>query len=328
MWDFRKIEAFCKVCEQRSFSRAGETLFLSQPTISAHIQALERDFEAQLLDRMGRTVLPTPAGAVLYRYAKQAFSHLETARTEIRALAQEITGDLKIGSSNIPAYHVLPTVLTGFTRAHPKVCPSIEVASSETVTRRVLQGDLVAGIIGCDALPEEELFSFLLLESDIVLIAPVADAGAASSLPEGTRAEISFAEACSLNWILREDGSSTRRIFDEALSRNGHDTRLLRPILIVDSAHTAVQYVRSGLGVSIAARVAIRDALERRELREFSIHGVHSSRSFFCITNSRREPFPTVSAFLKYLQNNTRHLRSGKSRDVHGDSKASGFQPR
>lgn len=312
MFDLRKIEAFCKVCEQRSFSKAGEVLFLSQPTISTHIQSLEREFEVRLLDRMGRTVLPTPAGDVLYRYAKQAFASLETAKAEMSALVMEVSGELRIGSSTIPAHHVLPEVLAGFTERHSKAHPSLTVASSATITRLVLEGELMAGIVGTSGLADPNLISFPVLESDIVVIAPAhmndLPVAEPSDRPEALP-ELDFSTACSLHWILRESSSATRRIFEDALRLAGHDMRLLQPRLIVDSSHAAVQYVRAGLGVSAAARIAVQEALNRGEICAFTIAGVRAVRQFSCIVNARRVSFPAATVFQKYLLAHTTHLR-------------------
>ena len=324
MFDFRKIEAFCKVCEHRSFSKAGEALFLSQPTVSAHIQALERDFEVRLLDRMGRTVLPTPAGAVLYRYAKLAFARLETAKAEIRALVHEVTGDLRIGSSSIPAYHVLPKVLATFTRAHPQVRPSLMVASSTAILRQVMDGDLMAGIVGSNVLPEQDIISTPILDSDIVIITPANIEGlpfCPPSVLEGdVLPEISFDAACSLRWILREDSSTTRRAFEEALRQAGYDTRLLQAKLVVDSAHAAFQYVQAGLGVSIAARLAVQDSLARGDIQAYTLAGVRSARQFSCIINARRMPFPAATVFLDHLYSSTLHLRSSHDDTSYDDT--------
>lgn len=314
MFDFRKIEAFCKVCELRSFSKAGEALFLSQPTVSAHIQALERDFEVRLLDRMGRTVLPTPAGVVLYRYATQAFSHLETARAEIRALSQEVTGDLLIGCSAIPAHHVLPELLAAFKEQHPQVNPSLKISSSASLVSEVRQGRLMAGIVGSYPQADPELVGSLLLESDILVVAPPSSAALpvlkASAQASDGPPFISFETARKLNWIIREQGSTTRKIFESALHAAGYDPRLLLPGMTVDSAHAAVEYVRAGLGVSATVRIAAQEALRRGEVLAYRIAGVSAARQFFCILNSRRVPFPSATVFLKFLQKHTQHLRA------------------
>jgi DNA-binding transcriptional LysR family regulator len=233
----------------------------------------------------------------------------------------EVTGDLLLGSSSIPAHHVLPGVLTAFAEEHPGVRPSLMVASSAAVTRQVLEGELMAGIVSLSAQADPDLFSVSVIESDIIVIAPAnmsplphaappSAAGSISSLPE-----ISFETASSLHWILRETSSATRRSFEDALRAAGHDARLLRPRLTVDSSHAAVQYVRAGLGVSSATRIAVVDALDRGEIRAYSIAGVRTSRSFSCIMNVRRMPFPAATVFFEFLLAKTRHLRSRKVMD-------------
>jgi DNA-binding transcriptional LysR family regulator len=309
MSDFRKIEAFCKVCEQRSFSKAGEALFLSQPTVSAHIQSLERDLEVRLLDRMGRTVLPTPAGTILYRHAKQAFASLEAAKTEISALTMEVAGDLRIGSSSIPAHHVLPGILSEFIDRHPKVRLNLMVDSSASLTRQVLEGGLMAAIVGgCPSDPD--IVARPLLDSEIVVIAPRdMENLPLSAAQNGDLPEIGFADACRLPWIFREYDSTTRKAFEEVLRLAGHDARLIRPRLVVDSAHAAIQYVRAGLGVSASARVAVQDALDRDEVRAFTIAGIRPLRRFSCITNTRRAMFPAAAVFLEFLLAKTAAMR-------------------
>lgn len=314
MLDYRKIEAFCKVCELRSFSKAGEALFLSQPTVSAHIQVLEREFDVRLLDRMGRTVLPTPAGLVLYRYAKKAFAHLETAKAEIRALLHEVTGELILGSSNIPAHHVLPDVLAAFSQAHPQVKPSLMVTSSAAVTGMVRNGDIMAGIVGSVTQGDPDILDVPLLESEIIVIAPpsLADLPCIQENNEACRPGtpvIGFETAASLNWIVREESSTTRKLFESALLRTGYDVRKLRPGLCVDSAHACLQYVRAGLGVSATVRIAAQDALARGEIIAFTIEGVHAARRFFHIINAKRQSFPAAGVFLDFLQNCTADLR-------------------
>lgn len=314
MLDYRKIEAFCKVCELRSFSKAGEALFLSQPTVSAHIQVLEREFNVRLLDRMGRTVLPTPAGQVLYRYAKKAFAHLEAAKAEIRALLHEVTGELVLGSSNIPAHHVLPDVLAAFTLAHPQVKPSLTVTSSAAVTAMVRNGDIMAGIVGSVSPGESEILDVPLLESEIIVIAPpsLADLPCIQKKSGSLRTEtpeISFETAASLNWIVREESSTTRKLFGNALLQAGCDLRRLHPGLCVDSAHACLQYVRAGLGVSATVRIAAQDALARGEIVAFSIEGVRAFRRFYHIINTKRQSLPAAGVFLDFLQNHTAHLR-------------------
>ena len=132
--------------------------------------------------------------------------------------------------------------------------------------------------------------------------------------PETGTPEISFGPAASLNWIVREEGSATRRLFENAVIEAGHDLRRLRPGLCVDSAHASLQYVRAGLGVSASVRIAARDALSRGEIVPFTIKGIRACRQFSHIINARRQIFPAATVFLEFLQKATAHLRDSSEK--------------
>ncbi len=303
MFDLRKLEAFCRVYEQRSFSRAGEVLFLSQPTISAHVQALEQETGVSLLDRLGRTILPTPAGTVLYRRARQAFAELDAARAEIGRLRNEVAGDLLLGGSTIPANHLLPGLVAAFAQEHSQVRLSLSVGPSRTIIRKVLDGSLMLGVVG--AREEHPDLKFETLADDELAVIASPDF---SALPDAV--ECGLGEAVSWPWIIRDEESGTRRHFEDALLKQGVNPRTLRVVLGVDSTQAAVQYVRAGLGVSVTSRLAVDAHLKRGELLELKISGFSVRRRFFAVMNARRDFFPAASAFWDYLIKQTAHLRN------------------
>ncbi|WP_027188495.1 LysR family transcriptional regulator [Desulfovibrio cuneatus] len=306
MYDLRKLEAFCKVCELKSFSKAGAALFLSQPTVSAHIQTLERELNTKLVDRLTRTVLPTPAGEILLRHCHEAFQNLAKAKEEIDSLHYEATGTLRIASTTIPAHHVLPSILAHFLTSHPKVQPKLTIASSMAVLQKVRQGEVAAGIVGHYDPTDADLYVTPLIQDDIVVIAPAT----IPPLPSSTHlAGLAFGQAAALPWIMREETSTTRKLFEEALRLAGYDPRALSTRITVDSSHAAMQYVAAGLGLSIASHLAAKEALANGTLRAVSIAGVSPCRTFSCVVNTRRAMFPTTKLFLHYLCDATSPLR-------------------
>ena len=106
--DFRRLEVFTKVFQQKSFSKAGQALYLSQPTVSEHIRLLEEDLGLLLFDRQSKEVLPTPAGRLLYQYTVQLIALREESFRAIKQFRDKGTGDLLIGGSNIPGQYLLP----------------------------------------------------------------------------------------------------------------------------------------------------------------------------------------------------------------------------
>ncbi|THB67479.1 MAG: LysR family transcriptional regulator, partial [Desulfovibrio sp.] len=168
--DFRRLEAFCKVYELRGFSKAGLALGLSQPTISAHVAALEKELGVTLFDRLGREVLPTPSGDELYQGVTKAFSTLERTKASIDFMRDHVAGPLVVGASTIPAHYLLPRIMACFLQEHPEVHISMKVGDSRDVFNQVLSGQVMFGVAGM-AHEHEELNCDPLLADRLVIIA-------------------------------------------------------------------------------------------------------------------------------------------------------------
>ncbi len=106
--DLWQLHVFCKVVELRSFSRAGEMINLSQPTVSSHIKYLEEHFGCRLIDRLSREALPTKAGELLYTYARELITLRDEAETALAEFHGKIRGNLVIGGSTIPGCIFFP----------------------------------------------------------------------------------------------------------------------------------------------------------------------------------------------------------------------------
>ena len=169
--DIRRLEAFSKVYELSSFSKAGEELFLSQPTISAHVSSLEEELGVRLFDRLGRTIVATKAGDILYRHACEAFRSLENAQAEIDLLQNSVGGELVVGASTIPGHYFLPQAISGFLNLHPAVKAVLCIEDSAEIVRKVGSGEVGVGVVGAkyesSALTFEELFT-----DELVVIGP------------------------------------------------------------------------------------------------------------------------------------------------------------
>ncbi|HDQ39812.1 MAG TPA: LysR family transcriptional regulator [Desulfonatronum sp.] len=291
--DVRQLRAFAKVYERKSFSKAAEDLFLSQPTISAHIAALEGELKVPLFDRLGRGIMPTPAADVLYAYCSQVFRAMEEAEAEIRLLSNEVSGRLVLGGSTIPANYFLPDLVSRFLRNHPGVSFSLEESDSSGVIQGVLNGQLALGVVGAK---EEhlELDYVPLFEDSLVVLASaehVQDAGRRLSLDE----------ACGLPWVVRQPGSGTRRAMEKAFEDAGRDHRRLRVASVVDSTEALLRFVRCGLGLTVSSRLAAGESLQRGELMILDVPELHLQRSFFAVFHRQRHQFPATRYFLEFL---------------------------
>jgi DNA-binding transcriptional LysR family regulator len=287
------VEAFTKVYERGSFSRAAEELYLSQPTISAHISSLEQELGSLLFDRLGRRILPTPAGEVLYRHALQAFACLDGARHEIRLLQDRVSGELAVGASTIPAHYLLPGVLAGFTSLYPDVRVRLGVGDSDGVARQVAAGDIAVGVVGAvEDIPD--LAYTKVLTDDLVVIAPLSLVARNRDMPGS--------ELDKWPWVVREKGSGTRKAFELALAAAGLELRSLKVAVEVESTFAVLQCVKAGLGLSVTSRLAAGSLLERGEVSEVRVPELSFNRSFYCVHHERRSLIPAMRLFIDYMK--------------------------
>lgn len=293
--DIRRLEAFCKVYELGSFSKAGRDLYLSQPTISAHVSSLEEELGVQLFDRLGRMILPTQAGKVLYRYSKEAFHCLENARAEIQLLQGKISGDLVIGGSTIPAHYILPKVLADFTSRYPDVHVELRVGDTAGIVDMVARGDLILGVVGAE-LDRPEIEFIPLRDDQLVIVAsPMLNKQMSKTL--GTK------EICTWPWVMRERGSGTRKAFEKGLLTIGLDMRCLNISLTVESTEAVLQCVISGFGVGVTSRLAAQAYIDRGELVELHAPSLSIRRRFHLIRHEKRHIFPVTRYFIDFLLN-------------------------
>lgn len=293
--DIRKLEAFCKVYELRSFSKAGKELFLSQPTISSHISHLEEELGVLLFDRLGRRTVPTQPADILYSTASSLFASLDQVRSEIHMLRDKVIGELHIGGSTIPANLILPRLVAGFTRSHPDVTFDIDVADTESIAQRVFNGDLVMGLVG--SRPElPGLESWLLMEDDMALVAPKSFAQTYDL--EGA---LSISDVLTMPWIMREKGSGTRKSLEEALEGKG-SIKNLDIRAYVGSTTAVIECVLAGVGVSTTFMLAAKRYVDSGDLLVLDVPALSAKRQFYVTYLEDRRMYPAMQAFLTYMK--------------------------
>jgi len=145
------LKAFVAVAESGSFSRAAETIYLTQPAISKRIASLETELGTQLFDRIGRKVQLTEAGNALLERARTILIGVEDARRSIANLTGEVAGTLSMAASHHIGLHRLPSALKAFNHQYPQVRLDLKFMDSEGACTAIEHGDLELGVV---TLPE------------------------------------------------------------------------------------------------------------------------------------------------------------------------------
>lgn len=292
--DLWQLHIFCKVVELKSFSKAGEAVHLSQPTVSSHIKDLETHFSCRLIDRLAREVSPTKAGELLYGYARKLLLLKEETETAMAEFHGKIRGRLLVGGSTIPGVHVLPKVVGAFVKRYPEVTLSLVIGDTETIVNHCAAGTLEMGIVGAKS-SDRQVRQETLIEDEMCLVVP----------PNGQwsgRSSLFVADLFEMPFILRETGSGTLQSFQESLKRLGHSLGDLKVVAEMGSSAAVVQGVKNGVGCSIVSRIAVAEDLDAGALRTVAVIGLDLKRRFYLTTHRYKSPSPLSKTFVAFLK--------------------------
>jgi len=291
--DIRALEVFCKIVELKSFSKAAEAVYLTQPTVSGHIKNLEEFLGLRLLDRLGREVVPTKAGELLYSYAKQVLALRSQAIQALEGYKGSLKGHLLIGGSNIPGEYILPALLAKFKARYPEISIALRIAGSREIVRGVLEGIYEMGAVGAK-FDDGQLVYLKLVEDELILALPAGH-------PWAKRDAVSLADLLQQPIILREAGSGSRKVLEEALLAHGIDVNALKVVAELGSTEAIRQAVKGGAGVSVISRRAIQEELDRGTLATVPLQDARLTRDFYLVYHKNRSRSPLCEAFITFL---------------------------
>ncbi len=286
-----RLVVFRAVAEQRSFRKAAEKLYLTQPAVSLQIKALEEELSVELFDRSGANVKLTAAGAILLEHARRSSEILGEAAEEIAALNGAQAGELTLGASTTIAQYLMPRLLAEFRRLNPRVHLRLTSGNTEAVVRAVEERKILLGFI--EGPPRSRnVTTEPFLEDELVLIAPVSHDLPSRDLPARNWTGGGLASAADLARIpllMRERGSGTRRIVEMALSRYGVKRSSLQITMELDSTEAIKSAVEAGLGAGFVSRWALaKDARLGRSFAIVEIDSLRIRREFLVV--AKREP--------------------------------------
>lgn len=315
--EFRQLEAFVSVVKYRSFTKAAEKNFVSQPTISSHIRALEEELQEQLLVRSTRTVQPTPRGQELYEYALDILKIRSRMMENVRQHRDQI---IHIGASTIPSAYVLPEILLQYRKGKPDVRFFIYQNDSQGILSKLRDGVCDLGVIGMQP-DEEEFVCSRLCKDHMVIVTPYND----YFLGLKEQAESPIRELLRCPIILREEGSGSQRIAESFLDGIGVEEEDLDVVLRINDQQAVKNLVAGGFAISIMSRRAVGTAQQDGQLLVFSLPEELSSRYFYLVCRRGMELKEYVKDFAVFLRNrlseNNGDMPGGENKDSLPDSK-------
>lgn len=290
-----QLKTFLMVVEHGSFSAAARAMHLSQPAVTMQIQALEADLGATLLDRQYRKVEPTEAGTALLPFARRVLDEIEDARETLASLSGQVTGRLELAASTTPGQYVLPRLLGSFLKEHPEVTVALAVMDTAQVVEAIESGQAGLGMTGAEMRGAKAVFEQLGAD-ELVMICPPGHELASLSNP-------TLEQAVQAPFIMREEGSGTRLVTEEALRRAGVDPGDLHVVTELGTGEAIVNAVEGGMGAAIVSRFVAQKAIELGTVRLVEAAGFPFERPLFAVI-TRGTPMRAAQAFLQHLRDN------------------------
>lgn len=292
--DIKQLEVFVSVAKHKSFSKAARELFLTQPTVSSHIQNLENEMQTILLNRNNKVITLTDSGKILYDHALLIINDCKKAIYDIKEYSGKIEGKLDIVCSSIPEAYIFPDFLKDFCAKYPSITFTINHCNSNLVIPEILSERVAFGIVGSKQKHQHiEYHNFI--DDELVLITP------ATQNIANKDGFISLDELKELPLLMRKEGSGTRNIVVKAFEKTHAKVQNLNVRAHLESNTAIIQMVKNGLGSSFVSLRSVEDAIARKELNAYRISGIELKREFYLLFSKKKTFTPTEKKFLEFF---------------------------
>lgn len=290
MMQLKQLEVFVHVARLKSFSKAADALYLTQPTISAHVSALEGELGTKLVVRSTKEIQLTATGNILFGYATQILGLCERAEQEVKNASSDIQGALSIAASTVPSQYLLPRILPHLRRRYPKVFFQVFQGDTSQVAQRVFENGAELGIIGSPVQKAGCVCTPFFSERMVIVTPNTAEYRELDGVISGQVLR-------SSPFLVREPGSGTRKRSEEFLRGIGIDPRDLTLAAQLQSTESILQGVKNGLGVSIVSGLAATDYVQMGSVLTFDFDSPLLTRQFYLI-HHRTRPHSSAAAML------------------------------
>jgi DNA-binding transcriptional LysR family regulator len=296
--ELSQLEFLLKVAEERSFSRAADRVFRTQPAVSISIRRLEEEIGAPLFDRSQKAPTLTEVGQIIHEYAQRIIALRDQAQNAVAEMSALERGRVRIGANESTSLYLLPHVILEYREQHPHVKVEIYRQVSERMPREVLDRNVDFGLMALEP-SDRDLDAFPVLKDELVLILSPKHALA-------TRKSVSIKELGKESFLAHNVKTASRLKVIEAFAK--HHTPL-NISLELATVETIKRFVRLKIGLAFVPRMCVREELERGTLATVPVRGLTYHRTLW-VAHRRGATFSHAAAeFLRLLRRHAETLR-------------------
>lgn len=293
--EFKQLEAFVAVVNYGSFSEAARKLYLTQPTISAHIRSLEEELHARLIIRTTKKLTITTKGYQLY---DSAFRILDIRNNLLENFTSSRKQIIDLAASTIPSSYLLPELLAGFGRMYPDVYFHSWQTDSSGAINRVLDGTVDLALTGQNTGDDSCVF-IPFCQDNMVIATPVNDHYLNLKQKEQP---VVFQDFIKDPVIIREKGSGTKKEMDIFLENAGIEPSSLNVVARMNDLESIKKSIVNGLGFSILSARSVVDLQKTKQILLFPLEESAHKRSFYIVYSKNRILKSHVRQFIHYVK--------------------------
>jgi DNA-binding transcriptional LysR family regulator len=250
----RRLQVFHTVARLLSFTKAAETLHMTQPAVTFQVRQLEEHFNTRLFDRTHNRINLTEAGSRAYEYADKIFGLYQEMESSIREMTGEIRGALTIGASTTIAEYMLPTLLGDFKAKYAEVEIHLKVSNTDGIVSMVENNTIDLGVVEAPVANKNLVVEVCRMDQLVAILPP--------RHPLAGRSSLALPELVGYPFICREEGSGTREVITEYLGSLDGCSEALNISMELGSPEAVKGAVEAGMGVSVVSRATIQKELK------------------------------------------------------------------
>lgn len=296
--EFKQLQSFVEVVNYGSFTKAAEKLFISQPSVSAHITQLEEELNKKLILRTTKSISLTPKGKEVYEYATKILGlknrMIETCSVQPRNI-------IHIGASTIPSAYILPNLLPEFGVLTPDTYFSIHQSDSQGIINGLKEGLFDIGMIGMDP-EDDEIEAIPFCQDNMMIITPVNEHFLEFKYQNDCVTKEIVNQLLQEPIIMREAGSGSKKTADKFLEKLGIQDSEINIVARINDQEAIKNMVASGLGISIISELAVKNFLAEKRVLGFPLTEEYSGRKIYLIHRKGYILNNSLQAFCKFIK--------------------------
>jgi DNA-binding transcriptional LysR family regulator len=293
--NLRHLQVFCAVVDCQSFSGAAEKLIMTQPAVSMQVQAVEREFGVQLLERRSRRIALTEAGRAVHHWAEEVLRSEAETRKIVDELKHAESGRIVVGAAMTVGSNILPPILHRFKRQHAGAEFVVRLGERDAVCADILAGKVDCGVHIAREIPPGLEVDIVGSEEMIFICAP--------SHRLARRKRVYIEDLAAEQFVMAPAGSSFRRVVDDVLGQHGLTN--VSVLMELDGSDGVKRGVEQGLGIGLQTRSNIERELEHGLLHEIPV-GPPLTVEMGLVYRPRQRLSPMLREFMEYLREQLR----------------------